>query len=45
MGDCEGIWGFRVSGVKKQGDLCGEVLVMSEDIQVCGVLVLVCQGI
>ena len=39
--DVMGLWGFRVSGVRVQGDLCGEVLVMSEDIQVCGVIVLV----
>ena len=27
--DVLGLWGFRGSGVKKQGDLCGEVSVMS----------------
>ena len=36
--------GFRVSGVKKQGDLYSKVSVMSEDIQVCGVLVSMCHG-
>ena len=39
MGDCERMWGFRVSGVKKQGDLYSKMLVMSEDIEVCSVIV------
>ena len=45
MGDCEGMWGFRVSGVKKQGDLYGKMSVMSEDIRVCVVIVSVWNGI
>ena len=45
VGDCEGTWGFRVSGVKKQGDLYSKMSVMSEDIQVCSVLVSVWSGI
>ena len=45
MGDCEGIWGFRVKGVKKQGDLYSKMSVMSEDIQVCVVIVSMWNGI
>ena len=33
------MWGFRGGGVNKQGDLYSKVSAMSEDIQVCGVLV------
>ena len=33
-----------MSGVRIQGDLCSKVSVMSENIQVCGVLVSVWNG-
>ena len=45
MGDCERLWGFRVSGVRLQGDLYSKMSVMSEDIRVYVVIVSVWNGI